>query len=187
MTRIGSPQGSYTDKLAAVFAALEAKALAEMTADGYSPETLTIQPALDMRYAGQSHELSISIPPGGYQVKAGLFHAAHNQRFGYEQPQETVEIVTARLTIVAQTQPPRIESEPLRPSRSSRAVIGRKEVWFNQKPVETSQYDRAKLAPGDTFSGPAVIYQYDTTTVIPPTWQVQVDAYRNLVVNAKRG
>lgn len=187
MTRIGSPQGSYTEKLAAVFAALEAKALAEMTADGYSPETLTIQPALDMRYAGQSHELSISIPPGGYQVIAGLFHAAHNQRFGYEQPQETVEIVTARLTIVAQTQPPRIESEPLRPSRSSRAVIGRKEVWFNQKPVETSQYDRAKLAPGDTFSGPAVIYQYDTTTVIPPTWQVQVDAYRNLVVNAKRG
>jgi N-methylhydantoinase A len=130
--------------------------------------------------------LTVTLPEGEpYQALLGLFHAAHKKRYGYEQPQEAVEIVTIRLTITALNQLPEFEQEPLAKSRPERAIIGRKQVWFNERSVETAQYERGKLTPGDTFAGPAVIYQYDTTTVIPPGWQVHVDEYRNLVVWAE--
>ncbi len=165
---------------------LQERAIADMTADGYRTETLTIQPALDMRYAGQSHELTVSLPEGEpYQSLLTLFHAAHEKRYGYQQPEEAIEIVTIRLTIIANNQPLQFEPEPLTLSNPEQAVIGRKQVWFEQRPFNTIQYNRTKLTPGDTFTGPAVIYQYDTTTVIPPNWQAQVDAYRNLLIKAE--
>jgi N-methylhydantoinase A len=174
--------------LAAVFSELEKRAVSEMTADGFPPEMVILQPALDMRYSGQSHELTVTLPEAEpYETVLGLFHAAHTQRYGYQQPQEQVEIVTVRLTAVANSQPPRFEPEPLSPSQAERAIIGRKQIWFDQQPLETSQYDRGQLRPGDEFWGPAVIYQYDTTTVIPPGWRVGVDAFRNLVVQVVEG
>lgn len=185
MKLIDSPENSLKDWLLSIIVGLEQRAVTEMTAVGYLKESLIIQPALDMRYTGQSHELTVSLE-GGETASTirTLFHAAHEKRYGYQQPQEPVEIVTVRLTAVAASRPPQFEPEPLMPSNPERAEIGRKQLWFNQRPLETSQYDRRRLNPGDNFSGPAVIYQYDTTTVIPPGWQVQVDAFRNLVVNA---
>jgi N-methylhydantoinase A len=170
--------------LAAVFESLERQAIADMGGDGYPPDFLTIQPALDMRYTGQSHELTVSLSDeNDFSTLLGLFHAAHEKRYGYQQPQEPVEIVTVRLTAVARSQPPQFEPESLVPSRPERAEIGRKQVWFNHQAVETRQFDRGKLEPGDRFKGPAVIYQYDTTTVIPPGWRVMVDAFRNLIAD----
>jgi N-methylhydantoinase A len=60
--------------------------------------------------------------------------------------------------------------------------VGEKEVWFNQQPVLTRLYDRAKLRPGHQFPGPAVIFQYDTTIVVPPAWGTAVDGYGNLLL-----
>jgi N-methylhydantoinase A len=188
MRQVGDWHESLETWLAAVFSELEKRAMSEMTADGFRPEMVTLQPALDMRYSGQSHELTVTLPEAEpYETVLGLFHAAHAQRYGYQQPQEQVEIVTVRLTAAAKSQPPQFDPEPLSSSQAARAIIGRKQVWFNQKPVETSQYDRRQLRPGDEFWGPAVIYQYDTTTVIPPGWRVGVDAFRNLVVQVVEG
>jgi N-methylhydantoinase A len=175
------PPGEW---LAAAFPGLEQQALADMTAEGYPPEMLTMQRGLDMRYTGQSHELTVILPANEtYGAVAGLFHEAHEQRYGYQQPEEQVEIVTVRLTAVAESHPQKFDPKPLEPSRPERALIGRKKVWFNQQPLETNQYDRDRLRPGDELGGPAVIYQYDTTTVVPPGWRVGVDSYRNLMVD----
>jgi N-methylhydantoinase A len=171
------------DWLAGAFDLLAQRAAVEMTADGYPSERVMMQPALDMRYKGQSHELTVRLPAEvSLAAVLELFHTAHEQRYGYRQPEEKVEIVTVRLTAVAAGSPPEFESQSLTPSQPERALIGRKEVWFNQRPVETNQYDRSLLQPGDTFEGAAVIYQYDTTTVIPPDWRVRVDLFGNLVV-----
>jgi N-methylhydantoinase A len=187
MKLVDESDNSLKDWLSSAFAGLENRALADMTADGYQAEALTIQPALDLRYTGQSHELTVSLEGGETPLAIrSLFHAAHEKRYGYRQPREPVEIVNVRLTAAAPSHSPQFEPEPLSPSQPNRAEIGRKQLWFNQQPLETSQYDRSQLHPGDRFMGPAVIYQYDTTTVIPPGWQVQVDAFRNLVVNVSQ-
>ena len=170
--------------LAASFAPLEARALAEMVAEGHLEDDLTLTYRLDMRYKGQSHELTIPWTAGASEV-VPLFHAAHQQRYGYRLPEgEMVEIVTLRVTAVAPVDPPQIPQEPLGSADASAAVLGRKQVWFKQETQLTTLYDREKLCPGHQFGGPAIVFQYDTTLVIPPGWETAVDSYHNLILTA---
>jgi N-methylhydantoinase A len=167
-----------------VFADLEERARSEMMAEGHS--AITMQYALDMRYKGQSHELTIPLdrpPITDYRLPiADQFHVAHQSRYGYHQPDAAVEIVTIRLTAVAPVTPPLLPQYPMTEPDASAALVGEKEVWFNQQPVLTRLYDRAKLRPGHQFPGPAVIFQYDTTIVVPPAWGTAVDGYGNLLL-----
>ncbi len=172
------------DWLGEVFADLEERATGEMAAEGHN--NVTLQHALDMRYKGQSHELTIPInrlPTTDYRLPiTDLFHTAHQTRYGYHQPEAAVEVVTIRLTAVAPVTPPPLPQYPLAESDAAAALVGEKEVWFNQQPVLTRLYDRARLRPGHQFPGPAIVFQYDTTTVVPPEWDTAVDSYGNLLL-----
>jgi N-methylhydantoinase A len=165
---------------------MAAQALAEAQAEGYAAASVNRELRLDMRYAGQSHELTISCPqmsaPPG-ELRAA-FHAAHRQRYGYDQPAAPVEIVNARLSAVVPLPPPVLPRQPLGPADASGAVIGEKLVWFGARPLTAKLYQREKLRPGNQFTGPAVIFQYDTTTVIPGGWGAAVDGYGNLILQA---
>ncbi len=168
------------DALPEQFALLRERAQAEMAQEGYAEVALYYH--LDMRYRGQSHELTIVYAPGdGVTAVTDSFHAAHQTRYGYQQPQEPVEIVTIRLTAVAPVTPPLLPTQPLTQSSAAEAVIGEKEVWFDQRPALTTLYERERLHPGQHFSGPALVFQYDTTIVIPPEWETAVDEAGNLV------
>ncbi|HIP73990.1 MAG TPA: hydantoinase/oxoprolinase family protein [Anaerolineae bacterium] len=166
------------------FAPLRERAQAEMAQEGHAEVTLYYH--LDMRYRGQSHELTIPYTPGeGVTAVTQTFHAAHQTRYGYRQPQEPVEIVTIRLTAVAPVTPPVLPIQPLTQTSAVEAIIGEKEVWFDQRSVVTTLYQRERLRPGHHFSGPALVFQYDTTIVIPPGWVTAVDETGNLVVSRK--
>lgn len=166
------------------FAPLRERAQAEMAQEGHAEVTLHYH--LDVRYRGQSHELTIPYTPGeGVTAVTQTFHAAHQTRYGYRQPQEPVEIVTIRLTAVAPVTPPVLPIQPLTQTSAVEAIIGEKEVWFDQRSVVTTLYQRERLRPGHHFSGPALVFQYDTTIVIPPGWVTAVDETGNLVVSRK--
>ena len=172
------------DALLEQFAPLRERAQAEMAQEGHAE--LTLYYHLDMRYRGQSHELTIAYTPGdGVTAVTQTFHAAHQTRYGYQQPQEPVEIVTIRLTAVAPVTPPVLPTQPFTQTNAQEAMIGEKEVWFDQRPVITTLYERERLRPGHHFSGPALVFQYDTTIVIPPEWETAVDETGNLVVSRK--
>lgn len=166
--------------LPAHFAPLQERALAEMKAEGH--ESVTLNFGLDMRYKGQAHELTIPYTPPPPSFTTEQFHAAHQTRYGYRQPDAAVEIVTLRLTAVAATTPPTLPAYTLAGPDAAAAVLGHKPVWFAGQFTPTTLYDRQKLQPGNRFSGPALVFQYDTTLVIPPGWQTAVDQYANLVL-----
>ncbi len=174
----------------AEFTALTARAQAEMAAEGFAPEALLLRRKLDMRYKGQSHELTIALDDGraaetvDATEMAALFHAAHAARYGYRREEAVVEIVTLRLTAVAPVTPPVLPRRPSGDRNARAALLGSKPVWFDAQPLPAALYDRARLRPGHRFAGPAVVFQYDTTTVIPPLWETAVDASGNLVVDA---
>jgi N-methylhydantoinase A len=161
---------------------LQERALLEMAAEGYTNEDVNLRFSIDMRYVGQSHELKVSFSWSDTKRIVSDFHAAHENRFGYQQPEADVEIVNVRVTAVAPVTPPPISKHPLTHTSAEEACIGEKSVWFNQQPYPTKLYERNKLLPGHTFSGPAIVFQYDTTTVIPPEWKTAVDPYGNLVL-----
>jgi N-methylhydantoinase A len=93
-----------------------------------------------------------------------------------------IEIVTLRVTAAAPVDPPEIPQEASGLPGASAAMLGQKQVWFSQEPHDTSLYDRDKLRPGHQFSGPAIVFQYDTTLVIPSGWETAVDSFHNLIL-----
>ena len=180
--------GLTAGDIAAVFAPLRAQARREMADEGHDPAALALRGALDLRYAGQSHELTVAAPPDADgAAMAAAFHAAHTARYGYARPEAAVELVTARLTATAAHTPPALPSFPAGPPAAGEALVGRRAVWFAGGPAESALYDREQLRAGHRLAGPAVVYQYDTTTLIPPGWRAWVDERLNLIVEPEAG
>ena len=74
-----------------------------------------------------------------------------------------------------------LPQEALGPSDASAARVGTKPVWFSPAGADESAcYDRVRLRPGHRFDGPAVVFQFDTTTVVAPGWSARVDERHNL-------
>ena len=147
--------------------------------------TPELSAALDLRYRGQSYELTVplGLPITGAGVAAAVaaFHAAHAQRYGYAMTAAPVECVTLRVTGRAPGARPQLPATALGDADASVAQVGERAVWFaDDGPVDTPVYDRALLAPGHRFAGPALIRQYDATTVVHPGWAAQVDWLVNL-------
>jgi N-methylhydantoinase A len=181
MQRIAHGEALPREWLEAQFAALREQAAADLRADGYGPETITFHHQLDLRYLGQSHELTVDWEPGRPAESAiDAFHIAHEQRYSYRQTGAAVELVTIRLSgRVPQT----FRIAPPAVSADSAPTPTQKTVWFNGQPVTAQLVSRAALRPLDRLDGPAVITQYDTTTLLPPGWAAQVDAAHNLILS----
>ena len=67
------------------------------------------------------------------------------------------------------------------------AIKGQRSVYFSEehKKINTPVYDRSKFSSGLLFSGPAIVEEPDSTSIIPPNWQVEVDLYGNLILQKK--
>lgn len=178
------------DRLDALFAPLVQRALAELEAEGIAPGDVVLHHALDMRYAGQSFELSVPLPAERSSAACRqAFHSAHRARFTYDSQGEPVEIVNVRLKAVGRTPQPAFEHRPPGDVNPRAAHAGYKSAYFADagspqaaRPLLTALYDRGRLAPGNMVVGPAIVFQLDTTIVIPPDWAATVDGWGNLVV-----
>jgi len=180
MRQIDEDEATLVQWLNENFRPMAERALIEMADEGHDPAATVLQRSLDMRYVGQSHELTV---PFQENDVGRVFHLAHAKRYGYQRTKAQTEIVTLRLSAVAAVTPPRLHKEVRGTTDAATALVGEKGVWFGEETVATMLYERSKLRPGQQFSGPAVVFQYDTTTVIPPGWVVDVDDYGNLILS----
>ncbi|MBK8987891.1 MAG: hydantoinase/oxoprolinase family protein [Chloroflexi bacterium] len=152
MARPGDWGVGVGEWLAAQFAPLAERALAEMMAEGFDkptpvgPTAVTLQRSLDMRYVGQSHELTVVWPEAAADP-AALFHAVHEARYGYRQAGAAVEIVTIRLTAVAAISPPQLPTTPPGDPDPTAAHWG-KDGLVRWPTTANSLYDQDKLRSG---------------------------------------
>lgn len=147
--------------------------------------TPAITAALDMRYRGQSYELTVpidlSLDQTALRGAIAAFHQSHEQRYGYAMPEETVQVVTCRVRGSGPGANPTLPKQPLGTPDASEARLLDKPVWFDHSaPTPTACYERARLRAGHRFNGPAIVFQFDATTVVLPGWEAQVDEYGNL-------
>jgi N-methylhydantoinase A len=188
MQRIEPESESGVDWLERNFVQLEKKALADMAIEGYSADEIDSIRQLDMRYLGQSHELTISVSPGFTSNSiTDHFHQSHQRRFMYHRPEAAVEVVNLRIISIAQIVQPQIDWQvsktPIRNhSTSEETAFGQKEVWFEGARMPCELFQREELPERARFHGPALIFQYDTTIVIPPHWQANVDQFGNIIL-----
>jgi len=158
---------------------LEREARTGLRRDGMVADAAVAERSLDVRYVGQSYELTV---PLGERFRE-QFHRMHERAYGYADPGRALEVVSLRLRLTIPTPRPRSRRRRVaKASRPDRALIRRRAVWFAGKSHETPFYDRKRLVPGMQFRGPAVVAEYSSTTVVPPDFHCAVDGMLNLVL-----
>lgn len=169
-------------KLNGLFKGLEARGRADLMADGFTDDTISIRRSLDMRYVGQVHECTVDVDPfevteAALERLKAAFHARHEELYTYAEPNSAVEVVNVESAITgAVDKPGRMTVVPGKGAHS--ALKGTREMIFNADGIahETPVYDGAALGAGDRISGPAVIQEVTTTIVIEPGWLAELDA-----------
>jgi N-methylhydantoinase A len=188
LTRIMNLEDSGVDRLNDAFARTEGEAAAWFEREGIAAHRQRIDRAIDMRYVGQSHELTIAVQAEA--LKAGdiasisaAFRKEHERVYGYASD-APVQLVTFRVTTSAQVTPPPVIRLPAGTADSRSALRGERRVHFNESEgyVECPVYDRALIPTGTSVDGPAIFEQMDTTTVVHPGQRARCDDLGNLVL-----
>jgi len=168
---------------------LRAEAEAWFALEDVAPERRAIGVTADMRYAGQNHELNVSVPEitddaGFLDQLAANFAELHDRRYGYVAPEEPVELITFRLKASGLVDKPGFESAEEEGPDASPALVSRRPVYSSEDAsfTETPIYDRDLLRPGNQVTGPAVITQFDSTTLVLAGQTATVDRYFNLAL-----
>lgn len=176
-----------TDEIAALtpmLNQLEDSARAWLTAQAYHDEG-TMRLTADMRYLGQSFEIETEIEAdwllsGNAAAITAAFHREHERLYGHADAKAAVQMINLRLVITGATQKPGL----LEIAKGSEALEPRKTVegWFDGRSWATHVYHRAQFGSGHRLRGPAIIAQDDTTTVVPPGFELVVDRFGNLII-----
>ena len=151
--------------------------------DGVADDEVGVSAALDCRYVGQGYELRIPLPEGRFDREAlEEFHRLHEQEYGHAF-RDPIEIVNLRVTATAKRA--RVERLPAS-TNGGDPLLGEGESVFRQNgslaSSRTRHYDRALLPVGEPVAGPAVLFQRDTTTVVPPGWVARAEASGSLIL-----
>jgi N-methylhydantoinase A/oxoprolinase/acetone carboxylase beta subunit len=160
--------------------AAAAKELRErLQEDGVAIAEIKVAAGLDCRYVGQGYELRIPLPEERFTLEAlEEFHRLHEQEYGHAF-RDPIEIVNLRVTAYGKR--PRIERLPAGEADRD-ALLGDGESVFGGKSYPTRYYERSLLRVGDSVDGAAVVFQRDTTTVVPPGWTARADASGSLIL-----
>lgn len=188
-TKLLPATSASTEEVAQVFARLTRRAEDWFHEEEIDAPARRLTRTADMRYAGQNYELAVPLPDGPItaatiQALAAGFADSHKQRYGFIAEGEPVQLVTLRLEATGVVPKAELKAYPDGGPDASGAVIGRRPVWFPEAGdfVDTPVYGRDKLEPGNRFTGPAIVEQMDTTTVVPPGMTARIDAYLNLIM-----
>jgi N-methylhydantoinase A len=174
----------------ALFRALEQEGNDLIAASSVRPDAIKISRALDMRYVGQEHVVTVDIPMElfGRQdrgaIKA-LFDTVHEQRYGTSAPAERAEVASLRTTVTGVVRKPPLEEIAKGDATPPKAAdTGVRQAYFNGAGgfVATPTFARAALLAGNCIAGPALIEEHASTTVALPGDSVEVDRFGNLVI-----
>jgi N-methylhydantoinase A len=174
------------DDLNRGLANLRADAAAWLREETTGSENAVFSYGGEVRYAGQSFQLSVPLPCDNLDasVLAGAvaqFHAAHEAAYGYRMAEREVEVVNLRLTVrVPRPAPPVLLPEVVA-GPAEDAISASRDVWFaGAGYVTTPVYRRERLPAETEIRGPAVIEQMDATTIVPPDAAFYMDRLGNL-------
>jgi N-methylhydantoinase A len=182
MTPIGELKSSDVE---AVFAQLETQARDDLRRDGFADKDIRIERALDMRYAGQGYEITLActaVEIGALGEVRKKFDLEHKSQFGHSAPEEPVEVVSYRVRGIGLVPPVAMPKFAPQGGTLDDALRETRPVRFDGKTISCPVYQREKLDVGLTVRGPAILDQFDCTTVMCAGQVARVDEWKNLIV-----
>jgi N-methylhydantoinase A len=162
---------------------IAARGLDEIRAEGIQDEEIRIERFLEMRYQGQSYELSVPFSTNF----ASDFHERHYQTYGYDRPDAPVELVNLHIRAIGEVQKPSLQEGDSGPPDPAPALIGTGSVVFTKGTMEIPFYQAESLRSGNHIPGPALVVREDTTILIPPSDWAEVDLYNNILIHLQKG
>ncbi|HEX9837285.1 MAG TPA: hydantoinase/oxoprolinase family protein, partial [Alphaproteobacteria bacterium] len=176
------------DQVERIYRELEDEGRAAIAGTSIKPQEITVKRAADMRYVGQEHAVTVDLPMEVFakQDRGAIkrhFDEMHEQRYGTSAPEEQAEIVSLRTTVTGvMKKPPQEKVAMGKAAPEKKAFTGNRAVYFTGGFVETPTYARAELLGGNKISGPALIEEHASTTVLMPGDDMEVDSFGNLVI-----
>lgn len=173
--------------LKGVFQEMKNEAVKAYERDSYLKEDIKFEYYLDVRYSGQEHSVKLGIPNLDHLKMDELennFHQLHKKRYAFSLTDTTIEIVNYHLVAEVIVNKPIIAKVTSKGNTIAAALIVAENVDFDEAGIHQSNfYDRSKLDPGMTIVGPAIIVEQSTSTVVPPKYQLLIDAYANIIIS----
>ncbi|WP_190813164.1 hydantoinase/oxoprolinase family protein [Saccharopolyspora pogona] len=167
------------------FAGLEAEASARLRHEGVSAEDGVLQRTVSMRYLGQWRSLTVKCGSGPDALREAieLFHEQHEREYSFRRDETPVQIYQLGLTAIGVTPKPVVAPHEVTTGAAPTAQQNRKVYFEGPGWVDTPVHDRAALPAGCRLTGPAVIEQLDSTTVVPPDARVEIDEWLNIRIH----
>jgi N-methylhydantoinase A/oxoprolinase/acetone carboxylase beta subunit len=174
-----------------LFEQLEAKVRSQLEDDGMTADQIVIHRIADCRYLGQGYELRVDVSAGEIddawaERVRGDFHDIHEREYSRRFEDSDIEVPNVRVRGVGLMPPlatTEVESGDESPDDALRHEA---EAWFHVdgelQQIATRSYEREALRAGNRIVGPAIVNQYDTTTVVPPGMAAEVDRFGNIVI-----
>ena len=157
-----------------------------LASEGVEVETVSVQHEADMQFAGQTHVLTVGIPKTDFEREDLMraFEKAYWERFEVELREMRAQVVSLRTAVIGRRRPVALEGllAVAAAGAGAPAPVGRRRAWFDGTWYDTPVYRREQLGVGAALTGPAIVEQLDTTTVIEPGDRVRVDALGNLEI-----
>ena len=174
-----------------VFRKAEAMCEQKREGVGISETLMHVHHSAEMRYVHQGYELEVPFPEGRGEITREIindvirrFHEVHQSIYQHCSPEKPVEFIAFR-TVFSQ-KPKLLPVLPKLSSSIEATPKGWRQAYFDeyQSFVDTPLYERRALALGQIIKGPAIVEQEDTTTIIYPSQQAEVDDLGNLIIAA---
>ena len=176
------------DQVDAIFNAQIEAGKTIIESEGIEIEEMIIIHNVDMQFQGQTHILNFPVQNTKLTRESlqTAFEKAYWNRFEVELPEIRAVLVNLHTAVIGRRKPVPLTS--LISTTEQKAQIedcktGIRQVWFESGWKETPIYKRESLSLKASFKGPAIIEQFDTTIIVEPENQVEVDLDGNLIIS----
>jgi N-methylhydantoinase A len=175
------------DEVAGILDELGSRAREWLAGEGIGEPARRVSYVADMRYHRQGYEIPVAVDPSevrgnGLADLEERFNGLHEQLYGFRMPGTASEIVNLRAIGFGAVPEPELRSGSLTGPDASAAAVDAHDVVFDGERLRTTIYDRALLEPGATFAGPAIVTEFDSTTVVLPGHTATVDTNYNILI-----
>lgn len=189
LAKLLAQDGEKDEVVAARLAELEHEARQTLRGQGIPASRQKLRYAMDLRYVGQYHEVTVEISARQLSNWAAIrerFHAAHDRLYGYclREERTAIELLNLRVTGVGITRKPVLIAQPRRPRDPGAALKGRRQAYLPERSrfALVPVYDGDKLSHGQFIAGPAIIESVNTTIVVPVYFVARYDQWGSCVL-----
>jgi N-methylhydantoinase A len=166
-------------KLMKLFAPIEGRGVSEVKKEGINGGQIEIVRSMDIRYIGQSYELSIPYS----KDYISEFHRTHHASYGYSFIEKPLEIVNLRVRVIGKVSPIKLPLISMALQSFNPLPMETKQVEMNSGTTSIPVFNIAQLKPSTRLEGPALIVSSDTTILIFKNDIIMVDRYQNLLID----